>query len=177
LRHNWNWPPLAEHCWPNLGRTLTRAPRSWWGGTSSATVALLTARGEQCNGCTFGYRGWAPRPLVIKVGTVPTGKRSEHCVHWRPRVGSGTRPFLAAGLGCQPDRLLMAWDECHGAVSRREDCVTVTHLSAGLASHPSAIRVGTVPTGSRGEHCVHWRPGVESGTMDAIPGGWSGRST
>ncbi len=66
--------------------------------------------------------GWARRPLATEATIVSTGGRG---------VASGTMPFLAAGLGCRPDRLLMAWDECHGAVGRREDCVTVTHLSAG----------------------------------------------
>ena len=90
-------------------------------------------RREDCVTVTHLSAGMASRPSAIRVGTVPTGNRSEHCVHWRPGMASGTMPFLAATpLGCRPDRLLMAWDECHGAVGRREDCVTVTHLSAGV---------------------------------------------
>ena len=47
----------------------------------------------------------------------------------------------------------MAWDECDSAVGRREDCVTVTHLSAGVGRgavsglHISRPRIESAPGG------------------------------
>jgi len=91
--HSWRPGPCFAP-WESLGAMM--------GGMA------LVGREEQCNGCTFGCRGWVPRPLVIKAGTVPTGNQGGQGAQWQPKRALCP---LAAGGGKWHDAILCGWNE------------------------------------------------------------------
>jgi len=92
---------------------------TWRLGLGCVTVALLTARDEHHG---LGGRGpraglswtaWAPRPLTIEMGIVPTGSQAGHCVHRRLASGCPASGLLTAGASSATVALLAAEPACN----------------------------------------------------------------